>query len=98
MVRDKVLAAYWGCSHPSNTNWLENDFLFPVYLLAKRSWEISGIPQYSRDGKLLEVGCSYGLLYLKQMRELGWEVLGIEPNRKAADFGSREFGLTIIND
>jgi len=96
-VVNKVLAAYLGYSHLSKVNWLEKAFLFPVYLLVKRSWEISGIPRFCRDGKLLEVGCSYGL-YLKQMKELGWEVVGIELNREAADFGYKEFRLTIIND
>ena len=63
----------------------------------KRSLEIRGIPHFHQNGRLLEVGCSYGS-YLKVMKELGWEAAGVEPNRKAAEFGGKELGVRIIND
>jgi len=94
---NKILAAYLGYSHLSDMNRLEKIFLMPLFLLVKRRVEISGIPPFVQNGKMLEIGCSYGL-YLKHMRELGWEVVGVEPNRKAADFGQKEFRLRIIND
>lgn len=96
-IYNKVLATYLGYSRPPNSNWLERAFLSPLYLLAKKNWEVSGIPAFRRNGKLLEIGCSYGL-YLNKMKELGWDVTGIEPNRKAAEFGSKEYGIRIIND
>ena len=96
-VWNKLLAAYRGYFHPSNISWLEKAYLFPLHLLTKRDIEIGGIPKFRPNGKLLEVGCSYGL-YLKQMKELGWEVVGVESNRKAAAFGCKKFGLAIIND
>ena len=94
---NKVLGTYWGYSRLSNSNWLERVLLLPIYMRVKRGWEITGMPRFRENGKLLEIGCSYGL-YLKRMKELGWEVVGVESNRKAADFGSKEFGLRIIND
>lgn len=94
---NKRLAAFWGYSHLSNVNWLEKVALSPLFLRAKRSLEISGVPCFVQNGKLLEIGCAYGL-YLKQMKELGWTVVGIEMNKKAADFGCKEFELRIIND
>ncbi|MCK4815558.1 class I SAM-dependent methyltransferase [bacterium] len=95
-LRNKVLAAYLGYSHLSNINRLEKVSFLPLFLLLKRMMETNGIPPFVQNGKMLEIGCSYGL-YLKHMRELGWEVVGIEPNRKAADFGQKEFRLRIIN-
>lgn len=65
--------------------------------LSKRNREIAGVPNFVPDGKLLDVGCSYGL-FLRQMANLGWTVLGIEQNRKAAEFGRARHGVTIIND
>jgi len=96
-LHDKVLATYRGYARLPNSNWLERVFLIPIHLLAKKNWEVNGIPEFRRNGKLLEIGCSYGQ-YLKQMKELGWDVAGIEPNKKAAEFGSKEYGIRIIND
>jgi len=96
-VWNKLLAAYWGYSHLSKVNRQEKVLLFPLYLLKKRNFEHDGFTRFRENGKLLEIGCSYGL-YLKQMKALGWEVTGIEQNKKAADFGCKEFGLRIIND
>jgi SAM-dependent methyltransferase len=96
-IVNKLLAGYLGYSHLSNINSVEKVLLFPLYLLIKRNLEIRGIPHFHQNGRLLEVGCSYGS-YLKKMKELGWEAAGVEPNRKAAEFGSKEFGVRIIND
>lgn len=94
---NKVLGTYLGYSRLSNSNWLERVLLLPVYLWVKRNWEITGMPRFRENGKLLEIGCSYGL-YLKQMKELGWEVVGVEPNQKAANFGCKEYRVRIIGD
>lgn len=61
----------------------------------KKNMDIEGIPYYVKDGRLLEVGCSYGL-FLNRMKSLGWEVTGIEPNESAAEIGKRQMGLNII--
>lgn len=44
----------------------------------------------------MEIGCSYGS-FLQEMKQLGWEVTGVEPNKKAADYGVEYFKLNIIN-
>ncbi|MDP2949645.1 MAG: class I SAM-dependent methyltransferase [Chloroflexota bacterium] len=46
-------------------------------------------------GRLLEVGCATGY-FLKIAREHGWEVLGVEPCRWAADLASQRFGLPVL--
>ncbi|MBT9168834.1 MAG: Malonyl-(acyl-carrier protein) O-methyltransferase [Syntrophomonadaceae bacterium] len=47
----------------------------------------------SRPGKLLDVGCGNGQ-FLATMRELGWEVTGVEPDGQAAKV-ARERGLNV---
>jgi len=96
-IGNKLLAWYGGYSHLSNINAVEKVLLLPLYLLMKRNLEVRGIPRFHQNGRLLEVGCSYGS-YLKEMKELGWEAAGVEPNRKAAEFGGKELGVRIIND
>ncbi|HEV2386519.1 MAG TPA: class I SAM-dependent methyltransferase [Candidatus Acidoferrales bacterium] len=46
-------------------------------------------------GKLLDVGCGVGL-FLSHMRELGWQVIGVEADPKTARIAQQEFGLRAI--
>lgn len=48
----------------------------------------------SRRGRLLDVGCGNGQ-FLATMRELGWEVKGVEPDRTAAGIAQERFGLDV---
>ena len=48
-----------------------------------------------RRGRLVDVGCGNGQ-FLARMRDLGWEVLGVEPDPEAARVASERFGLTVI--
>ena len=45
---------------------------------------------------LLEIGCGAGSL-LSVLREAGWEVVGIEPGRKAARFAVEKRGVRVQN-
>lgn len=47
-------------------------------------------------GKLLEIGCSYGL-FLGRAQMAGWEVTGIELDDAAAKHGREELGLKIFS-
>jgi 2-polyprenyl-3-methyl-5-hydroxy-6-metoxy-1,4-benzoquinol methylase len=49
----------------------------------------------SSDNRLLDVGCSCGV-FLARMRDLGWEVTGIEPDPIAAA-RARERGLSVVD-
>jgi SAM-dependent methyltransferase len=49
----------------------------------------------SSRGRLLDVGCGNGE-FLARMRELGWDVVGVEPDPKAAQVGRDEYGLIIF--
>lgn len=45
-------------------------------------------------GKLLDVGCGTGS-FLAKMRDLGWEVIGVEPDSQAADIAATKYGVSI---
>lgn len=48
-----------------------------------------------KNGRLLDVGCGHGL-FLKRMAHWGWQVTGVEPDRKAAQIAREILGLTIF--
>lgn len=47
-------------------------------------------------GRLLDVGCGNGS-YLNQMRQLGWEVKGVEPDGEAVTVARQKFGLEVFH-
>ena len=48
----------------------------------------------SRRGRLLDVGCGSGQ-FLANMRDLGWEVMGVEPDPEAARVAREKLGLEV---
>jgi len=46
-------------------------------------------------GRLLDVGCGNGR-FLAQMRDLGWEVMGVEPDLEAVRIARELFGLDVV--
>ncbi len=52
------------------------------------------IRQYKKKGRLLDVGCGFGF-FLSEMKERGWEVVGVEISQKAIDHARNIPGLTI---
>lgn len=51
--------------------------------------------KYKKKGKYLDIGCSYGIA-LKAARDLGFDVTGIEPTKKASDYARKTFHVKII--
>lgn len=49
----------------------------------------------SENGRLLDVGCGNGR-FLDQMRQLGWNVTGIEPDGEAVSVACEKFGLEVF--
>lgn len=88
---------------------LQNQFGYPVNaqggLLSQiLSWIgplkeiVGGSIKYlkaSDRGCLLDVGCGNGR-FLAQMRELGWEVMGVEPDSEAVCIAKERFGLDVF--
>ena len=50
-----------------------------------------------RKGRIVDVGCGPGF-FLNYARDAGWDVIGLEPSRDAANYAIEEFSLTIIQD
>jgi len=48
----------------------------------------------STKGRLLDVGCANGQ-FLATMRDLGWEVVGVEPDRQAAEMAREHLKLKV---
>lgn len=52
------------------------------------------IERYKKKGKLLDVGSGFGF-FLSEMRERGWEVVGVEISQKAMEYARSILGLTV---
>src|SRR5208283_2730119 len=51
---------------------------------------------YPQRGHLLEVGSSLGFL-LREFKDDGWDVFGVEPNIHACQIAREKHGLTVVN-
>lgn len=60
--------------------------------LMLREFTLQHTPRWVEDGCLFDVGCSCGH-YLLVMRDLGWQVHGLELNEAAVQFARKELGL-----
>ncbi len=49
---------------------------------------------FRREGKLLDVGTGFGF-FLKEMKERGWDAVGVEISQKAIDYARDVLGLTV---
>ena len=50
--------------------------------------------RYRRNGRLLDVGAGFGF-FLAEMKNRGWEAVGVEISQKALDYARNVLGLTI---
>ena len=68
---------------------------YPNYLRLRKFWKKEFlIPPYIEDGIVLEVGCSYGS-HLSLLKDLGWNVKGIELSEKAVNYANNELKLDV---
>lgn len=68
-----------------------------MFFFKKSHFYTSHIPIFKKDGKLLDIGCSYGN-YLIKMKNFGWNVYGTEINEKAVKFANEELGLQNVQN
>lgn len=66
----------------------------PAASQRKSAGKITQILGKPTGGRVLDVGCGSGL-FLLAMRERGWQVHGVEPNRQAADFAQNTLHLPV---
>tara|TARA_B100000315_G_scaffold260087_1_gene319196 strand:+ start:1245 stop:2261 length:1017 start_codon:yes stop_codon:yes gene_type:complete len=92
-IFESVLANHLGYVLPSRFN---KTLTYLVFLVYRKKFSLLHIPRYVKNGKLLDVGCSWGN-YLYQMKRLGWaNIYGIEPNENAVQFARNKLGLNNV--
>lgn len=80
--------------HFNYNNIGKKNILFKMLILPfKKISKIKSIPKFVPGGKILEIGCSHGAL-LTELKNLGWDVQGIEMSEKMADY-ARSVGLDV---
>ena len=94
--REGILASAYGYSEATDSRfWLVlGKILSWVPFLRER---VGGTVMWldaSRTGRVLDIGCGSGKL-LKRLHKVGWDVAGIEPDSKAADFAMTSCGLDV---
>ena len=52
------------------------------------------LEQYKKNGRLLDVGTGFGF-FLAEMKNRGWDVLGVEISKKAIDYARDVLGLSV---
>lgn len=57
---------------------------------------LRAVSQFKRGGRILEVGCAYGLL-LDYFRKHGWETYGVELSQTSARYAQDVMGLDVQN-
>lgn len=71
-------------------------FLKIFTLSFKRFLKIQLTPTYVKNGRLLEIGCSYGAR-LEYLKKLGWSVKGIEMDKKTVEYAVNSRNLDVEN-
>ncbi|HNR42666.1 MAG TPA: class I SAM-dependent methyltransferase [Bacteroidales bacterium] len=64
-------------------------------IMLSRKLRIISAASGLRKGSILDIGCGTGYFAAK-MKANGWNSTGIEPDCKAREFGTRQFGLSIL--
>jgi len=99
-IRRLVLEAYydWPKLHPeSRTRFLMGRILGALPPLRRRAAYGLDVlfPPWHGEGRLLDVGCGNGI-YLAQMRKLGWRVMGVEIDSRAAKFAQQRYEIPVV--
>ena len=85
------IARRYGYGAPPKRSWAFWDSLPGVEDLF--GGVVNWLP-FVAHGRLLDVGCGNGEL-MRRMRDFGWDVMGVEPDRAAAQVARREYGLDV---
>lgn len=92
----KLLLKYFKGYFPEEPSTVYHKiFLYPIYLIKKYKFSMNAVPDYVPGGTLLEIGSSFGK-FLHSMRDLGWNVKGIEMNSEAVATCKKAYGIDLI--
>ena len=97
---EKSIAGYYESDDYISHNDRAKGFLNQIFLVARnfmlhRKKRVVENTTGIKNGKILDIGCGTGY-FAGTMKKAGWDVTGIEPNRKAMEFGKEHFALRII--
>lgn len=74
-----------------DSQYFENESLFRDIFLKR----LQIIEKFKKTGKVLEIGSSTGVM-LELFQKKGWEVMGIEPSKKACEIANKR-GIKTLN-
>ena len=57
--------------------------------------QVRAVEEFQRGGRLLDVGCGTGIFLEELLRSGRWQVVGIEPTEKIADYASQALRVEI---
>src|SRR5262249_28537507 len=95
-VKFSVLARAYGYEQLRD-GWLRQALGFVLSAIPPIRDRVGGGVDYLRGesrGRLLDVGCGSGL-FLYRMKQLGWDVLGVDPDPAAAAFARDRYGIHV---
>jgi len=95
IIEEKIINFYKKDSN-ANKFWIEV-LLSPTEIKLnnkKHRMILNSLSKYVEKGRLLDVGCSFGH-FLKDARERGYDVRGIELENEAVKYAREKFGLKI---
>ena len=97
-----------GTKEPEKIYWGNSDLYFEegrLIFLGKANHhrdknylhDLKILQRYKPNGKFLDIGTNMGF-FLRHAKNMGWDVLGIEPSPGLSKLGQKYFNLNIIND
>ena len=92
-MKKTILASWFGYPLESNASLLYTN-LFKLLQPFFKNKMGRQIPNFIEDGFLLEIGCGRGE-YLAKMRDLGWNVRGVDVSQEAIDFAKSHYQLDV---
>ena len=66
----------------------------PPSLARRATWGRENIPRWVPDGRALDLGCGAGT-FLHRLKQLGWEVTGVDVSPTAVGVARSAYGLTV---
>jgi 2-polyprenyl-3-methyl-5-hydroxy-6-metoxy-1,4-benzoquinol methylase len=69
-----------------------------IYLQARKitlGWKRKLVERYSHEKKILDIGCGTGE-FLYEMKNHGWDILGVEPSPNARELSKKKTGTEIF--
>jgi len=96
LIRNSILATQLGYTELANVSLQKTLGMVLSWIGPIREMVELGVMFLNgqKRGKLLDVGCGSGA-FLVKMKELGWDVVGVEPDRLAVKVAREHFGLSV---